>query len=157
MTRREQPARRAGRRGSRRRRRRHDRGVAAAEPPGDADGAADEEPAEASIPRPAAPEPAGDLEGPRRRGPAGTIPNGAPPRSRRGPSSRTAGEVRRRVQGKPADEAKRLSRGTVRGLKVLVWFIVVSVVSVGLGLILYFTPLMSARFDRGDRHRCGHP
>jgi cell division protein FtsQ len=49
------------------------------------------------------------------------------------------------VQGKPADEAKRLSRGTVRGLKVLVWFIVLSVVSVGLGLILYFTPLMSAR------------
>ncbi|PRC41796.1 cell division protein FtsQ, partial [Mycobacterium sp. ITM-2017-0098] len=36
-------------------------------------------------------------------------------------------------------------RGTVRGLKVLMWTAVLAVVVVGLGLLLYFTPIMSAR------------
>ena len=117
----------------------------AAEPPGDADGAADE-PAgdEASDTETAAPEPAEDLEGPRRRARRERAERrAAEERARAIEQARR--EAKRRVQGKPADEAKRLSRGPVRGLKVLVWFIVLSVVSVGLGLILYFTPLMSAR------------
>lgn len=122
----------------------------AAEPAGDADGAADE-PAggeasdtETAEPEPAAPEPAEDLEGPRRRARRERAERrAAEERARAIEQARR--EAKRRVQGKPADEAKRLSRGTVRGLKVLVWFIVLSVVSVGLGLILYFTPLMSAR------------
>jgi cell division protein FtsQ len=47
--------------------------------------------------------------------------------------------------GGPPDEAKRLGRRTVRGLKVLMWSALVSVVVVGLGLLLYFTPIMAAR------------
>ena len=42
-------------------------------------------------------------------------------------------------------ETKTLGRGTVRGLKVLMWSALISVIVVGLGLLLYFTPVMSAR------------
>jgi cell division protein FtsQ len=54
-------------------------------------------------------------------------------------------EAKRRALGKPADDSKRLGRGAVRGLKVLMWSALLSVVVVGLGLLLYFTPIMSAR------------
>jgi cell division protein FtsQ len=54
-------------------------------------------------------------------------------------------EAKRRVMGGPPEEAKRLGRRTVRGLKVLMWSALISVIVVGLGLLLYFTPIMSAR------------
>jgi cell division protein FtsQ len=54
-------------------------------------------------------------------------------------------DAKRRTFGKPQDETKRLGRGAVRGLKVLMWSALLSVVVVGLGLLLYFTPIMSAR------------
>jgi cell division protein FtsQ len=54
-------------------------------------------------------------------------------------------EAKRRVMGGPQEETKRLGRRTVRGLKVLMWSALVSVVVVGMGLLLYFTPIMSAR------------
>jgi cell division protein FtsQ len=54
-------------------------------------------------------------------------------------------DAKRRAFGKPQDETKRLGRGAVRGLKVLMWSALLSVVVVGLGLLLYFTPIMSAR------------
>ncbi|MDT7765757.1 MAG: cell division protein FtsQ [Mycobacterium sp.] len=54
-------------------------------------------------------------------------------------------EAKRRVVGAPPEETKRLGRRAVRGLKVLMWSALVSVVVVGLGLLLYFTPIMSAR------------
>jgi cell division protein FtsQ len=54
-------------------------------------------------------------------------------------------DAKRRAFGKPHDETKRLGRGAVRGLKVLMWSALLSVVVVGLGLLLYFTPIMSAR------------
>ena len=54
-------------------------------------------------------------------------------------------EAKRRTLGKAPDETKRLNRGAVRGLKVLMWTALLSVVVVGLGLLLYFTPIMSAR------------
>jgi cell division protein FtsQ len=54
-------------------------------------------------------------------------------------------EAKRRASGTPADDTKKLGRGTVRGLKVLMWTALLSVVVVGLGLLLYFTPIMSAR------------
>jgi cell division protein FtsQ len=54
-------------------------------------------------------------------------------------------EAKRRVMGGPAEDTQRLGRRTVRGLKVLMWSALVSVVVVGLGLLLYFTPIMSAR------------
>jgi cell division protein FtsQ len=54
-------------------------------------------------------------------------------------------EAKRRASGKPADDTKKLGRGTVRGLKLLMWAALISVIVVGLGLLLYFTPIMSAR------------
>ncbi len=54
-------------------------------------------------------------------------------------------EAKRRAQGKPAEDSKTLGRGKVRGLKVMVWTVALIVVFVGLGLLLYFTPIMAAR------------
>lgn len=45
----------------------------------------------------------------------------------------------------PAPEVNPLARRAVRGLKVLVWSALASVLAVALGLLLYFTPIMSAR------------
>jgi cell division protein FtsQ len=85
-----------------------------------------------------------DLEGPRRR-------------ARREREERRAAQARataienarrdakRRVVGRSPDSAKPPARGLIRGLKVLMWAALVSVVVVGLGLLLYFTPIMAAR------------
>ncbi|MFV9636535.1 FtsQ-type POTRA domain-containing protein [Mycobacterium neumannii] len=54
-------------------------------------------------------------------------------------------EAKRRALGKPAGDARKLRRGTVRGLKVLMWSALISVIVVGLGLLLYFTPVMAVR------------
>jgi cell division protein FtsQ len=54
-------------------------------------------------------------------------------------------QAKRVAQGKPTDDAKTPGRGTVRGLKVAVWTVVLVVLFVGLGLLLYFTPVMAAR------------
>ncbi|EHB53560.1 Polypeptide-transport-associated domain protein FtsQ-type [Mycolicibacterium rhodesiae JS60] len=54
-------------------------------------------------------------------------------------------EAKRKVRGQPVDAPKALGRSAVRGLKLLTWLIVLTIVSVALGLILYFTPVMSAR------------
>ncbi|ANW65446.1 cell division protein FtsQ [Mycobacterium sp. djl-10] len=101
-------------------------------------------------PHPDAPEPdpepaeADDPEGPRRR-------------ARRERAERRAAEARakaieearreakRKVLGAPAVELRSPRRGTVPGLKVVLWTIGLAALATGLGLILYFTPLMSAR------------
>jgi cell division protein FtsQ len=54
-------------------------------------------------------------------------------------------EAKRRVGGPTVDAPKSLGKRAVRGLKLLIWLIVLTVVSVALGLVLYFTPVMSAR------------
>jgi cell division protein FtsQ len=54
-------------------------------------------------------------------------------------------EAKKRVVGKPVDQSKVPARGVIRGLKVLMWSALVSVVAVALGLVLYFTPVMAAR------------
>jgi cell division protein FtsQ len=54
-------------------------------------------------------------------------------------------EAKRRVVGGSTGAAKPPARGLIRGLKVLMWSAVASVVVVGLGLLLYFTPIMAAR------------
>jgi cell division protein FtsQ len=54
-------------------------------------------------------------------------------------------DAKRRAQGKPAKESKTLGRGKVRGLKVVVWTVALVAAFVGLGLLLYFTPIMAAR------------
>jgi len=85
-----------------------------------------------------------DLEGPRRR-------------ARREREERRAAQARataieearrdakRRVRNEQSDAPKPLSRRGVRGLRMLTWLVVLTVIGVGLGLVLYFTPLMSAR------------
>jgi cell division protein FtsQ len=52
-------------------------------------------------------------------------------------------EAKRRARGRPVDEPKPV--GAIRGLKLLLISVLASVVMVGLGLVLYFTPVMSAR------------
>lgn len=54
-------------------------------------------------------------------------------------------DAKRRAEGKPTDDAKPVGRGSVRGLKLMVWTVALVVLFVGLGLLLYFTPIMAAR------------
>ena len=54
-------------------------------------------------------------------------------------------EAKRRVQGKSTEDAKPVARGAVRGLKLVVWTVLLVALFVGLGLLLYFTPIMAAR------------
>ncbi|MET0993685.1 MAG: cell division protein FtsQ/DivIB [Mycobacterium sp.] len=54
-------------------------------------------------------------------------------------------EAKRRAHGKSAEESKTRARGVVRGLKIAVWTVTLVALFVGLGLLLYFTPIMSAR------------
>ena len=95
---------------------------------------------EATLP-PAA---AADYEGPRRRARREREERRAA-QARATAIEQARREAKRRVMGGPPDETKRLGRRTVRGLKVLMWSALMSVVVVGLGLLLYFTPIMSAR------------
>ena len=54
-------------------------------------------------------------------------------------------EAKRRAQGKSTEDAKPVGRGAVRGLRLMVWTVLIVVLFVGLGLLLYFTPIMAAR------------
>jgi cell division protein FtsQ len=54
-------------------------------------------------------------------------------------------DAKRRASGRIANEPKPVGRGVVRGLKMLLATVLLVVVGVGLALILYFTPAMSAR------------
>lgn len=54
-------------------------------------------------------------------------------------------EAKRRLRTGSAESPKRVSRGTIRGLKMLLAAFLAVVLVVGLGLILYFTPVMSVR------------
>ncbi|NOP94423.1 FtsQ-type POTRA domain-containing protein [Mycolicibacterium sp.] len=54
-------------------------------------------------------------------------------------------EAKRRVDGQSSEAPNTVARSTIRGLKVLLWSALASVIAVALGLVLYFTPVMSAR------------
>lgn len=54
-------------------------------------------------------------------------------------------EAKRKVRSQLAEDPAPLGDRTVKGLKMLIWVVALSVLSVGLGLVLYFTPAMSAR------------
>ena len=54
-------------------------------------------------------------------------------------------EAKRQARGALGEQPARLADRTVKGLRMLIWLIVLSIVSVALGLALYFTPVMSAR------------
>lgn len=54
-------------------------------------------------------------------------------------------DAKRRASGRMANEPKPVARGVVRGLKMLLATVLLVIVGIGLALILYFTPAMSAR------------
>jgi cell division protein FtsQ len=54
-------------------------------------------------------------------------------------------EAKRRASGRIVSEPKPVARGVIRGLKMLLATVVLAIVGVGLALVLYFTPAMSAR------------
>ena len=83
------------------------------------------------------------MEGPRRRAAEREERRAAQARATAIEDARR--DAKRRALGRPAREAKTLGRGAVRGLKLLMWTAVIAVLVVGLGLLLYFTPIMSAR------------
>ncbi|KGI68750.1 FtsQ-type POTRA domain-containing protein [Mycolicibacterium rufum] len=118
---------------------------------GPTDGAAADPPAEDEVSAPVdAPadaqtgEPEPDAEGPRRRARRER-------EERRAAQARAVAieearrEAKRRTLGRPLPETATLGRGAVRGLKMLMWTAVIAVLVVGIGLLLYFTPIMSAR------------
>ena len=95
---------------------------------------------EATLPLAAAP----DYEGPRRRARREREERRAV-QARATAIENARREAKRKAMGARPEETKRLGRRTVRGLKVLMWSALVSVVVVGIGLLLYFTPIMAAR------------
>jgi cell division protein FtsQ len=54
-------------------------------------------------------------------------------------------EAKRVARGRPAATAKPVGRGTVRGLKLFLLSLLLIVATTAVGLVLYFTPVMSAR------------
>ena len=88
-------------------------------------------------------EPAEDLEGPRRRARRERAERRAA-QQRAMAIEEARREAKRKVRGE-AVERPRLTTSTVKGLRTVIWGIVVAVASVALGLVLYFTPVMSAR------------
>ncbi|MGE2688771.1 cell division protein FtsQ/DivIB [Mycolicibacterium pulveris] len=93
---------------------------------------------------PVMPAAAPDYEGPRRRARREREERRAA-QARATAIEQARREAKRRAMGQAVVETKKLGRGTVRGLKMLMWTALLSVVVVGLGLLLYFTPVMSAR------------
>ncbi len=90
------------------------------------------------------PEPAEDPEGPRRRERRERAERRAA-QARATAIEQARREAKRRVRGQLEESPKPVGTRAVRGLKLFIWLIVLTIVSVGLGLILYFTPVMSAR------------
>ena len=54
-------------------------------------------------------------------------------------------EAKRATRGRGSSTPKPVARGTVRGLKLFLVSLLLFVVIAGIGLVLYFTPLMAAR------------
>lgn len=94
--------------------------------------------------RPAAEPAPEDVEGPRRRARRERAERRAA-QTRAEAIEAARREAKRRARARPGDEPKSVSRGTVRGLKVALAAVLAAVAAIGLGLVLYFTPLMSAR------------
>lgn len=54
-------------------------------------------------------------------------------------------EAKRRAFGRPAAESKPPPRAAVRGLKMMLFTVLLAVAMVAIGLVMYFTPVMAAR------------
>lgn len=103
-----------------------------------------EVPGEASTEAPASSLADPDHEGPRRRARRERAERRAA-RDRAVAIENARREAKRKVAGQSADAPKTVARSTIRGLKVLLWSALASVVAVALGLVLYLTPVMSVR------------
>jgi cell division protein FtsQ len=121
------------------------------EPPGPAEPEPGSEPAGASGQNvdlddapPAEQSDADDLEGPRRRARRERAERRAA-QQRAMAIEEARREAKRRLSGQPETEAVAPGINSVKGLKTLIWMIVFATTTVSLGLVLYFTPLMSAR------------
>lgn len=110
--------------------------------PDEASAAESDSPPAAGSDMPPAAEP--DYEGPRRRARREREERRAA-RDRALAIEHARREAKRRVDGQSSEAPKTVARSTIRGLKVLLWSALVSVIAVALGLVLYFTPVMSAR------------
>ncbi|CRZ13811.1 cell division protein FtsQ/DivIB [Mycolicibacterium neworleansense] len=118
-----------------------------AEVPGEAGSAATESPATDVPPAAGSDVPAAaaaDYEGPRRRARREREERRIA-RDRAVAIEQARREAKRRVVGQSADAPNTVARSTIRSLKVLLWSALASVVAVALGLVLYFTPVMSVR------------
>ncbi|MCF6389171.1 cell division protein FtsQ/DivIB [Mycobacterium sp. MBM] len=93
---------------------------------------------------PAADSPDEDFEGPRRRARREREERRAA-QARAMAIEQNRREAKRKVTGRPVEAPAPRRRGVIRGLKVLMWSAVIAVLAVGAGLLLYFTPIMSAR------------
>ncbi|MGX9792198.1 cell division protein FtsQ/DivIB [Mycobacterium sp. MMS18-G62] len=104
-----------------------------------------EAPTEAATDEPTQPAAAADdFEGPRRRARREREERRAA-QARATAIENARREAKRRALSGPSAETKKPARAVVRGLKVLMWSALISVLVVGIGLLLYFTPIMSAR------------
>lgn len=89
-------------------------------------------------------ESAEDIEGPRRRARREREERRAA-QARATAIEQARREAKRRAFGRAEEQPKAAPRGVIRGLKVLMWTALLAVLAVGAGLLLYFTPVMSAR------------
>jgi cell division protein FtsQ len=85
-----------------------------------------------------------DVEGPRRRARRERAERRAA-QARATAIEHARREAKRQARVHLVNEPKPVGRGVVRGLKMLLWTVLLVIAGVGLALILYFTPAMSAR------------
>lgn len=89
-------------------------------------------------------EAAEDDEGPRRRARRERAERRAVQQRARA-IERARQEAKSRIRGQLAEQAARSADRTVKGLRAVIWLTVLAVAGTAIGLLLYFTPLMSAR------------
>jgi cell division protein FtsQ len=95
-------------------------------------------------PEPETPESDDDFEGPRRRA-RREREERRTAQARATAIEQNRREAKRRATGRTEEQPTPSNRGVIRGLKVLMWSALIAVLAVGAGLLLYFTPIMSAR------------
>ena len=113
----------------------------------DAGSADTAEPAESAEPAEAAepvPEEPADTEGPRRRARRERAERRAV-QQRAIAIEEARREAHRRVRSESAETPRRLGERAVRGLRAAIWLVALAFAGLALGLLLYFTPVMSAR------------
>lgn len=94
--------------------------------------------------QPADAEPADPVDGPRRRARRERAERRAVEQRARS-IEQARREAKRRAQGRPVGEPKTAAWGAIRGMKAAIATVLATAVTVGFGLMLYFTPVMSTR------------